>query len=98
MLARLWHGVTPIAKADAYLDLMRSVAVPDYQAIPGNLGAHVLRRSDGDMAHFQMLTFWSDLDAIKVFAGDDYLVAKYYDFDRDYLIELEPTATVYEVF
>ncbi len=98
MLARLWHGVTPLAKAEAYLGLMQSVAVPDYKAVPGNLGVHVLRRIDGDVAHFQMLTFWTDLDAVKAFAGEDYLVAKYYDFDRDYLIELEPTATVYEVF
>lgn len=97
MLARLWHGMTPISKADAYLELMRTVAVPDYMATPGNLGAHVLHRVEGDVAHFQMLTFWTDLDAIKAFAGEDYLTAKYYDFDRDYLIELEPTATVYQV-
>ena len=97
MLARLWHGMTPVSKADAYLELMRTVAMPDYTAIPGNLGAHVLHRVDGDVTHFQMLTFWTDLDAIKAFAGEDYLTAKYYDFDRDYLIELEPTATVYQV-
>jgi hypothetical protein len=46
-----------------------------------------------------MLTFWDDVDAIKRFAGEDYEVAKYYDFDRSFLIELEPKvlhSTVYE--
>jgi hypothetical protein len=36
-----------------------------------------------------MLTFWDDSDAIKLFAGNDYSLAKYYDFDSDYLIEME---------
>jgi hypothetical protein len=31
-----------------------------------------------------MLTFWDDTDAIKRFAGDDFSLAKYYDFDSDY--------------
>jgi hypothetical protein len=38
MIARTWHGVTPLAKADEYLHLMRTIAVPDYQAIAGNRG------------------------------------------------------------
>jgi len=42
-----------------------------------------------------MLSFWPDIEAIKRFAGEDYEVAKYYDFDRDFLIELEPHVTHY---
>jgi hypothetical protein len=38
-----------------------------------------------------MLTFWEDIDAIKRFAGNDFESARYYDFDRSFLIELEPT-------
>jgi heme-degrading monooxygenase HmoA len=98
MIARAWHGVTPAAKADEYLDLMLSVAVPDYKAIPGNRGVTVLRRIEGDVAHFLLLTLWDSTDAIRQFAGDEIERAKYYDFDPDYLLELEPTATHYEVF
>jgi len=90
MIARLWHGMVPKAKADAYLGLMRSVAIPDYRSIAGNRGAWSLHREDKGVVHFQMLSFWDDVDAIKAFAGEDYEVAKYYDFDRDFLIELEP--------
>ncbi len=98
MLVRLWHGATPTTKSDAYLQLMRTVAIPDYSATPGNLGAYVLHTIDGDIAHFQMLTFWENLEAIQAFAGEDHRVAKYYDFDREFLLELEPTATVYEAY
>jgi len=95
MIARLWHGTVPAAKAEAYLAHMRNVAIPDYQSTPGNLGAWCLHRAEGDVVHFQMLSFWPDIDAIKRFAGEDYEVAKYYDFDRDFLIELEPHVTHY---
>jgi hypothetical protein len=45
-----------------------------------------------------MLTYWDSLAAVRGFAGDDVSVAKYYDFDADYLIELEPTVQHYEVY
>ena len=98
MIARTWHGVTPLAKADEYLRLMRTVAVPDYQAIAGNRGVHVMRRIEGETAHFLLLTLWDSEDAIRQFAGEDIEQAKYYDFDPNYLLELEPTVTHYEVF
>lgn len=97
MIARIWHGATPAAKADAYLKLMREVALPDYRATPGNLGAWVLHRIEGGTAHFQMLTFWESEAAIAAFAGPDISVAKYYDFDAGFLLDLEPTATHYAV-
>ena len=97
MIARLWHGAVPAAKAAAYLAHMRDVAIPDYRSTPGNLGAWCLHRAEGDVVHVQMLSFWPDLAAIKRFAGEDHEVAKYYDFDRDFLIELEPHVTHYKV-
>jgi hypothetical protein len=90
MIARIWHGIVPLAKADEYLTLMRKVALPEYRSTPGNRGAWCLRRVEGEIVHFDMLTFWDDVDAIRHFAGDDYEAAKYYDFDADFLIEFEP--------
>jgi heme-degrading monooxygenase HmoA len=98
MIARTWHGVTSLAKADEYLRLMRTVAVPDYQAVAGNRGVYVMRRIEGETAHFLLLTLWDSEDAIRQFAGEEIEKAKYYDFDSDYLLELEPTVTHYEVF
>ncbi|HEX7196040.1 MAG TPA: antibiotic biosynthesis monooxygenase [Candidatus Limnocylindria bacterium] len=96
-IARLWHGRVPADKADPYFALMERVAIPDYRATAGNLGAYALRRDEGEITHVVMLTFWESLDAIRAFAGDEVETAKYYDFDVDYLLELEPTVTHYSV-
>jgi len=98
MVTRIWHGATPLAKSDEYLNLMRTVAIPDYCSTPGNTGAYALRRIDGDTAHFLMVTFWESEEAIRAFAGNDICAAKYYDFDRDFLLELEPCSTHYEMY
>ena len=98
MITRIWHGTTHASKSDEYLKLMRTVAIPDYRATPGNQGAYALRRIEGDTAHFLMVTFWESEAAIRAFAGDDISVAKYYDFDRNFLVELEPCSIHYETY
>ena len=91
MIARLWHGTTPTAKADAYLAFLKERALPDYRGTPGNLAAYILRRTEGDITHFSTLTHWESLAAIAAFAGEDIARAKYYPEDVDYLLEFEPT-------
>lgn len=98
MITRIWHGATAATKSDDYLNLMRTVALPDYRSSPGNQGAYALRRIEGDTAHFLMVTFWESEAAIRAFAGNDISVAKYYDFDKDFLLELEPRSTHYEMY
>jgi hypothetical protein len=98
MIARKWHGAVPAARCEEYLNRMRKVALPDYRSIPGNRGAFCLSRTEGEVAHFEMLTFWDDVDAIKRFAGEDFELAKYYDFDRSFLIELEPQVLHYTLY
>jgi hypothetical protein len=98
MIARMWHGMVPISKADEYLKLMRRIALPEYLATLGNRGAWCLRRTEAGVTHFEMLTFWDDSDAIKRFAGDDFSRARYYDFDPDYLIEMEAGVRHYELY
>jgi heme-degrading monooxygenase HmoA len=98
MVARMWHGTVPIAKGEEYLQRMRTVALPDYLAISGNRGAFCLYRVEGDAAHYEMLTFWDDVDAIKRFAGEEVDLAKYYDFDRAFLVEMERNVRHYTVY
>ena len=57
-----------------------------------------MHRIEGDIAHFDMLSFWDDVDAIKRFAGEDYNVSYYFDFDDDYLIEKERFVRHWEVY
>lgn len=98
MIVRTWHGRTLIEEADAYEMFMRDRAAPDYAAIPGLLRAVFTRRDDGGVAHFLLITFWTDMEAVRAFAGADPAKAKYYPEDDRYLLEQEPHALNHEMF
>ncbi|MGA7634443.1 MAG: antibiotic biosynthesis monooxygenase [Terriglobales bacterium] len=98
MIARIWHGTTKAGDAAEYLEYLFQSGVPAYRATTGNIRAWVLRRIEGDVAHFITLSFWESYDDIAAFAGSDPAVAKYYPEDEKYLLECEPRVTHYEVF
>ncbi len=97
MIARTWHGTTPASQAEAYLDYLNQIAVPDLRATSGNRGVYILRRADASVAHFLLISLWDSMDAIQRFAGADVDRAKYYPEDHKFLLELEPIVTHYEV-
>lgn len=97
MIVRHWHGVTMAPDAEAYTRYLDRTGVADYQAVPGNRGVIVLRRIEGDRAHFDILSFWDSLEAVRAFAGDDVTRARYYPEDDAYLLEREPSVTHHEV-
>ena len=96
MIARIWHGATTAANANKYLDYLNETGVSECRATEGNLGVYVLRRIEGDTAHFLFISLWPSYDAIQSFAGPDLEKAKYYPEDKQFLLELEPTVTHYE--
>jgi heme-degrading monooxygenase HmoA len=97
MIARLWHGITLSTKADEYVDYLNKTGIADYQATEGNLGVQILRRTEGEQAHFLIITLWESVEAIKKFAGEDYERARYYPEDQDFLLEFEENVIHYEV-
>lgn len=97
MIGRTWHGRVPAKKADAYYAYLHRTGLSDYVKTPGNRGVYVLRRDDGDVTHFLLLTFWDSLDAIRAFAGADYERARYYAEDDEFLLEREPFVSHYDV-
>jgi heme-degrading monooxygenase HmoA len=66
--------------------------------VEGNLSAKILRQINGDICHFLTITEWDSLESIKIFAGDDYEKARYYEEDEKYLLEFEEKITHYETF
>jgi heme-degrading monooxygenase HmoA len=97
MIARTWHGAVSEDKADAYYDYLLRTGIPDYVNTDGNVGVYIFRRVSDGYVHFLLLTFWDSLDAIRAFAGEDAESARYYPEDEEYLIELEPNVTHYDV-
>lgn len=98
MIARIWHGVTAVKDYEAYTNILKEIAIPDYSQTPGFKGLSFLRNIQGAGAHFTLITYWESIDAIKNFAGSDFEKAKYYPIDKDYLLAFEETVQHYEVF
>jgi heme-degrading monooxygenase HmoA len=75
VIARIWHGWTTPANADAYETLLRSEVLPGIRRLAGARGAYVLRAPLEDEVEFVTVTLWDSLDAIRAFAGEDHEVA-----------------------
>ncbi len=97
MIARAWHGVVPVGKADAYHQLLLRTGVADYQSTPGNRGVYVFRRVTGEDAHFLLVSLWESMESIRAFAGPDVGRARYYPEDKSFLIQPEPHVIHYDV-
>ncbi len=97
MIARIWKGVTPEAKAEEYLKYMQGTGIKDLQGTPGNQGVYVLRRIENGLAEFVFISLWKSYEVIAQFAGEDSERAVYYPEDKEYLLSLEPLVTHYDV-
>lgn len=97
MMVRLWHGRVAATRARAYREFLSQRAIADYRSVEGNISVCILERQEGEIVHFITMTSWSSLEAIRLFAGDDVEVAKYYPEDQDFLLEFEPRVVHYEV-
>ncbi len=99
MIARVWHGVVPAEKADAYAGYLvdSERGVKDYQRLPGNRGVALLRRAQGEQVHFLLLSFWDSRAAIAAYTGPDIERAQYFAFDLECLVDPEPTVSHHEV-
>jgi len=97
MIARIWRGVTLAEKGEQYFKYLMETGLKDYRAVPGNQGVQVLRRTYEDKTEFLLISLWESYEAIRAFAGDDLERAVYYSKDKEFLLELEPKVTHYEL-
>jgi heme-degrading monooxygenase HmoA len=95
---RIWRGKTLPDRADDYAEYIAGTGLPGYLQMPGNTSAVFTRRDLGDTVEFCMVTTWTDMEAVKAFAGPDPEVAVFYPEDDDYLVDRELTVSHYEVF
>ena len=75
MIARTWRGWAPASTADDYQRHYETDVAEHLRQVPGFQGARLLRRRDGDDVEFTSITFFTDLDAVRGFAGDDHEIA-----------------------
>ncbi len=71
MIARTWRGWTPASTAGEYLHHYDTRVAEHLRRTPGFRGARLLRRPDGDEVMFTSIAFFTSMDDIVAFAGDD---------------------------
>jgi heme-degrading monooxygenase HmoA len=97
VIARIWRGWTRAEDAEAYVAYIEATGLKEYRGTPGNQGAWMLRRIEGDRCEFVTLSFWDSLDAVRAFAGDDPEQAVFYPEDDRFLVERDLTVTHFEI-
>jgi heme-degrading monooxygenase HmoA len=98
MVARVWKGLTPLAKATQYLEYPRRTGVEECLATNGNRGVLVLHQATAEgTAEFLFISFWESLDSVREFAGDEIEKAVYYPEDHEFLLTMEPGVAHYDV-
>ena len=97
MIVRIWRGWTRREDTDAYADYILGTGIVAYRATPGNEGAYIVSRPDGDRTEFLTISFWDNRDSIAAFAGDDIDRAVFYPEDDRYLVDREITVTHFTV-
>jgi hypothetical protein len=97
MIARIWRGWAPVASVDDYQRHYETEVGEHLRAVSGFRGARLLCREDGQEVMFTSITFFTDLDAIRGFAGDDYDMAVLEDAARRALIRWDERVSHHEV-
>jgi hypothetical protein len=72
LIARIWHGWAPRATAGDYQRHYESEVSGHLRGIDGFRGARLLRQDAGDEVMFTSIAFFTGVDAVRGFAGEDY--------------------------
>jgi heme-degrading monooxygenase HmoA len=83
MVIRVWRGQTPKWRGEQYEAIFRKTGLAGYRATPGNRGAYLLRRDLGDQWEYLAVSKWDSLDAVKQYAGEDYMRARRYKEEEE---------------
>jgi len=97
MIARIWRGWAPLATADDYQRHYETEVSRHLQAVSGFGGARLLRREVGQEVMFTSITFFTSLDAIRGFAGDDCELAVVEEAARQALSRWDERVSHHEV-
>ena len=96
MIARIWHGYTRPANADAYHQLLTSKILPGIHRVDGYRGTYLMRQNGAAECEFITITLWDSLDPIRQFAGADYEVAVVPEEARKLLSRFDQRSQHYE--
>jgi heme-degrading monooxygenase HmoA len=97
VIARLWRGWTRAEDADEYGRYLERTGMTVARSTPGNRGAYVLCRPEGERAEFLTVLLWESQDFVRAFAGEQLTRARFFPEDDRFLVERELEVRHYEV-
>ena len=97
MVARVWHGYTTPANADAYEAMLKPELLPGLSSANGFRGSYLLRRPAEEEVEFVTIILWNSLDDIRAIAGADYQRAVIPEARRSLLTRWDEKAAHYDV-
>jgi heme-degrading monooxygenase HmoA len=96
-IARIWHGRTPLARADEYRQYLFDVGIKKIASLPGNRGVQLMMRKTADEGEFMVVSYWDSVDAIKGYAGPTYEYVHDLPRDAEFLIGKETLVRHFEL-
>jgi heme-degrading monooxygenase HmoA len=86
MISRIWHGCSLPSNADAYEALLKNEIFTGIQDrhIVGYKGIQLFRRSLDAEVEFITVMWFESLDAVRIFAGEDYEIALFHRRQEHY--------------
>jgi heme-degrading monooxygenase HmoA len=88
VILRKWTGRIRTAHEKEYVNYIAGTGLEDYGQTPGNLGFQMLVRELGNgESEVTTLSWWTSMEAIRAFAGDQPELARYYPEDDKYLLQ-----------
>ncbi|HLY41355.1 MAG TPA: hypothetical protein VKR52_09075 [Terracidiphilus sp.] len=97
MIARIWHGYTTPANADAYEATLKPELLPGINKVPGYRGSFVLRRVVDGEVEFLTVMVWDSIDAIRAVAGPHYEAAIIPENRLQFLSHYDTVSSHYEI-
>jgi heme-degrading monooxygenase HmoA len=72
MIARIWRGWASVAAASDYQRHYETEVSRHLQGIDGFRGTRLLRKDDDQEVMFTSVAFFTSMDAVRGFTGEDY--------------------------
>ena len=94
MIARIWHGYTSNANADAYENLLENEIFVGIEKknVKGYKGIQLLRRSLENEVEFTTIMWFDNIESVKEFAGDHFETAYVPAKAREVLARFDATS------
>jgi heme-degrading monooxygenase HmoA len=86
LIARVWDKAVPASRGSEYLTFLRTSALRECIAKPGNRGGWCMHRVARDESHFHLMTLWDDIDAATL--GTDRLLIEENTRVQDYSVRV----------